>query len=123
MELRERIRAHAHAGVVKWAGLGQRAMGETLVGRQCPLKGCFRPKTMQLTSWPKKKKKKNLAQHMLHISILKIFQVTTGGGFLHSQRESKPVLKHHRVHGSSKVCSKVRQMIPNAVELISTSET
>ena len=41
---KERIRAHVHAGMVKWAGLGQQcALGETLAGRQCPLKRCFSP--------------------------------------------------------------------------------
>ena len=41
---KERIRAHVHAGMVKWAGLGQQcALGETLASRQCPLKRCFSP--------------------------------------------------------------------------------
>ena len=45
-KLRERTyTAHAHTDVVKWAGLGQqRALGETLAGKQPPLKGCFQPK-------------------------------------------------------------------------------
>lgn len=40
--------------------------------------------------------------------------------FIRGKQSCSETLHNHRVHGSSKVCSKVRQMISNAVELIPT---
>ena len=84
------------------------------------LKRCFSQMTMQPTPWPKKK---SLAQHMLHISVLKIYQETINRrwsfAFTRGKQACSEMLHKHRIHGSE-ICSKVRQMISNALELIPT---
>ena len=74
---KERIRAHVHAGMVKWAGLGQQyALGETLASRQCPLKRCFSPNVK------------------IYLQNVKSNPPSEKPGYGPAQGESKLVLKH-----------------------------